>query len=275
MNQCKKISVVFSVYNERESLEALFSNISGLISNLSYYFELIFVDDGSTDGSDKMIRNYGTMNPSNSQVMLIRLSRNFGHEAAMIAGIDHALGDAIICMDADLQHPVELIPSMISSYESGSEIVTMIRNRNNGSTPRSSRFSRFFYCLFNWLSDHKLQENASDFFLVSKKVAEILKSDFRERKRFLRGVIQTIGFPSTTMNFIAPARSAGKTKYSFLKLTSLTAQAITSFSNAPLFLGIWFGFLFGLLSVILGIYSLIVFFFGETPPQDILPLFCF
>jgi len=267
MNQDKKISVIFSVFNERESLPLLFSRVIEEISHLPYAFELIFVDDGSTDGSEQVIRSFPADDSSNYRVRMIRFSRNYGHEAAMTAGIDHCRGDAVICMDADLQHPPELIREMIACFESGNDIVTMIRSRNNGLSSLSNRFSTLFYKIINLLSPVSLKENASDFFLISGKVAAILRSSFRERNRFLRGIVQTLGFPHTSIEYSAPARVAGKTKYPFLKLSAFTLQALVSFSKTPLFLGIWCGFIFGLFSVILALYTLWTYLSGTNPPS--------
>jgi glycosyltransferase involved in cell wall biosynthesis len=267
MAQPTSISIVLSVYNEKESLPKLMNRFSEMAGASSYNFELIFVDDGSNDGSDSVIVGYRDMKIPHCRVRLIRFSRNFGHEAAMIAGIDFATGEAVICMDADLQHPFELIPQMIARFEAGFGVVTMIRKSNRGNSLAGNFFSSFFYFLINKLSAYRLQKNGSDFFLISRQIADILKSNYRERNRFLRGIIQIIGFPATSVSYIAPERVAGKTKYSFLKLTSLTTRAITSFSNAPLHLGIWFGFFFSFFSIILGIYTLCVFFFGKTPPS--------
>jgi dolichol-phosphate mannosyltransferase len=267
MDPLKKISIVFSLFNEKEILETLFTRVIETASSIPYYFELIFVDDGSTDGSDEVIRTIQQKLQTNVEIILISLSRNFGHEAAMIAGIDHASGEAVICMDADLQHPPEAIPEMISCFESGYEVVTMIRTKNEGATRQSGFLSLLFYRLINKISPFRLQENASDFFLVSKKVASILRKDFRERNRFLRGIIQIVGFHSTSVRYTASSRQTGKSNYSFFKLSALTLTAITSFSNAPLFLGLWFGCIFSLASIILGIYTLWTYFFGVTPPS--------
>lgn len=268
MNNPGKISVVFSVYNESESLPALFSEVLRLEKDFNRSFEWIFVDDGSADDSAMIIRNFceNYSHPVN-QIRFIRFSRNFGHEAAMIAGIDNAHGDAVICMDADLQHPVSLIPEMVETFEKGYGIINMVRNRNEGTKGLQSWFSAAFYRFLNRISRQKIAENASDFFLVSKPVAKILRENFRERNRFLRGLIQTLGFRSTTIGFTAPARIAGQTKYSLIKLVSLTSHAVVSFSKAPLFLGIWFGFFFALISLVLGLYTIGVYLFGTVPPS--------
>jgi dolichol-phosphate mannosyltransferase len=185
----------------------------------------------------------------------------------MIAGIDHATGDAVICMDSDLQHPPDLIPVMFETYLQGYDIINMVRSKNEGTRGVHSLLSAGFYRFLNKISHQKFAENASDFFLISRPVANILRDNYRERNRFLRGLIQTIGFRGTTLEFTAPARLAGESKYSFFKLVALTAHAVTSFSKAPLFLGIWFGFFFAFISFALGLYTILVYLFGTTPPS--------
>jgi len=275
MEPQKKISLVLSLFNERDNVEKLFNRITEVISSLPYRFELIFTDDGSTDGTGGLIRKMSRENEGAPPVWLITLSRNFGHEAAMMAGIDHATGDAVICMDADLQHPPELIPEMLASFEQGNESVLMIRSKNRGSSTGAGWLSTLFYRLMNRLSEEHIRENASDFFLISGKMAAILRKDFRERHRFLRGIVQVMGFPSASIPYEAPPRNAGKSNYSFVKLSSLTLTAITSFSKAPLYFGIWFGFGFAGISLILGIYSLYTHFFGQTPPSGYTTLILF
>jgi polyisoprenyl-phosphate glycosyltransferase len=267
MKKLTSLSVIFSVFNEEESLPELMNRIISVIQPASYTCELIFVDDGSSDGSAGIIRNFREKEQPGCTCRLIRFSRNFGHEAAMIAGIDHATGDAIICMDADLQHPAEMIPQMIERFEEGNEIVRMVREANRGNSATGNLLSSLFYSVINHLSTHKLEKSSSDFFLISRKVATLLRNDFRERNRFLRGIIQIIGFKSASIPYSAPGRVSGRTKYSVTKLSRLTVQAIASFSNAPLYLGIWFGFIFSLFSIIVGIYSMCVYFFGKTPPS--------
>jgi polyisoprenyl-phosphate glycosyltransferase len=268
MNNPLKVTVVFSIYNESESLSALFAEINRLATTEPYQFEWLFVNDGSQDDSLDKIHNFCTdYTCAGSTAHYVGFSRNFGHEAAMIAGIDHASGDAIICMDADLQHPLSLIPRMIEKFFHGYQIINMVRTSNKGSFGIKRYLSAAFYRFMNRMLTHKMAENASDFFLVSKTVANIIRKDFRERNRFLRGIIQTIGFKTTTIEFVAPAREAGISKYSLFKLVSLTSHAITSFSKTPLFLGIWFGFIFAAISLILGVYTLVVYLFGTTPPS--------
>ncbi len=268
MNHPKKITLVFSVYNENESLDLLYQEILQLLKEANDEFELIFVDDGSTDSSYQTIHKFvNDIEAKGHSVKLIRFSRNFGHEAAMIAGIDHASGEAVICMDSDLQHPVNMIPSMVQKFKEGFDVITMTRNVNYGITPWYKFLSKSFYRIFNLLSMEKISYNSSDFFLVSDRVASILRTEYREKTRFLRSIIQILGFNHTSLEFEAGKRKAGKTKYSPVKLMILTTEALTSFSKAPLHLGIWFGFIFGFFSILLGIYTLWVFFFGDTPPS--------
>ena len=268
MNNPLKITVVFSVFNERESLPALFEEINRLTISESLQFEWLFVNDGSQDDSLVRIRNFcNNFNFPGSSAHFISFSRNYGHESAMISGIDHASGDAIICLDADMQHPLSLIPQMTDRFLRGYQIINMVRTQNKGSAGIKRYLSAAFYRIINRMMTHKMVENASDFFLISRNIGDIIRKDFRERNRFLRGIIQTIGFKTSTIEFVSPAREAGKSKYSLFKLAILTSHAVTSFSKTPLFLGIWFGFIFALISFILGLYTIVVYLFGTTPPS--------
>jgi len=257
MNENYKLSVVASVYNEEKNILEFYSRIDGEIKKLpNVEMELIFVDDGSSDGS------FGIMNEivkSDGRVKIIRFSRNFGHEAAMLAGVDNASGDAVICMDSDLQHPPECVPTILKTFEDGNEIVNMV-----GSDKPVT--SRLFYKFLNVITSVKLEENASDFFLISKKAAEILRSEYREQARFLRGFIQIIGFKKTALNYESRPRFGGKSKYNAKKLFSLSVNALASFSNVPLRVGIFAGCLTGLFSIAVAVYSIVVRYLRGAPP---------
>jgi dolichol-phosphate mannosyltransferase len=267
------ISIVVSVYNEQEMLRAFKTELERVLVENSMEAEIIFVNDGSRDGSLEILRSLQQESPA--LVKVISFSRNFGHEAAMIAGIDYAKGDAIVCLDADLQHPPTIIPAMVEKFNEGFHIVNMIRELREDNGWLKNKLSGRFYKLFNRLSDHKLEENASDFFLISGTVANVLRENFRERNRFLRGFIQIVGFKKTTLSFVAPKRMAGESKYPFLRLLAHSMNAITSFSKSPLYLGIYIGMLFAAFSIVLAIYSLCVFFFGDTPPTGYTTLILF
>lgn len=248
-------TIVVSVYNEEPVLRQFHRELSEALASLDYDAEVLYVNDGSIDGSAPLLDSIAA---ADSRVKAIHFSRNFGHEAAMIAGIDHAAGDVIICMDADLQNPPTLLTGMLKLYADGNDIVTMTREGRADGGLYKRITSRLFYNLINRLSDTHLQPNASDFFLLSRRVADVLRSDYRERTRFLRGIVQSVGFHTATLPYQAPQRAAGKSKYSFSRLLRFAFTSIASFSKAPLKIGIYSGLLFGLLSLILIIYSVVM-----------------
>lgn len=256
-------SIIVSVYNEESVLPLFHREISAVIDTLADTadFELLFVNDGSRDNSHQILKQ---LMKKDKRVRVIHLSRNFGHEAAMIAGLDHCRGEAAVCMDSDLQHPPALLPQMFSLYRQGKDVVTMIRtDRADGGTGKHLS-SRLFYRIINKMSDAKLQPGASDFFLLSQKVIDVLRTDYRERTRFLRGIVQNIGFKKDSICYEAPSRAAGQSKYSYRKLLKFSFSAIASFSKAPLKIGIYSGLVFVLLSIFLIIYSIVMWII-DTP----------
>ena len=190
-----QISIVISVFNEEEVLERSAAAFSHIMKSHDYNYELIFVNDGSKDNSLALLKQIAK---EYSHVKVINFSRNYGHEAAMLAGIDQSIGECVICMDADLQHPPEMIPHMIGKFRGGADILTMIRTKNPDSSFFKSVTSKLFYYLLNKVSGQNFDINASDFFLISKRVADVLKTQFREQSRFLRGFIQIVGCASVS-----------------------------------------------------------------------------
>ena len=246
-----KLSIVVSVFNEEQVLRTFYKEVVEVLTANSYSYELIFVNDGSTDNSQQLIDEIGTENPS---VKSILFSTNFGHEAAMIAGIDFASGDAVVCMDSDLQHPPLVLPEMVDCFlKNGVEIINMVRKSSY-----KTSFSTAFYKILNRISPYTFEANASDFFLISARVAQLLGENYRERVRFLRGFIQIMGFKKATILYIADERRAGKSKYSIIKLISLSVSAVATLSKMPLKIGIYLGLISGFLSVLLAIYSIIM-----------------
>lgn len=234
----KKVSVVVSIYNEEEVLNKFYSVCSEELNKLDRDYELIFVNDGSIDNSAEILNKIAV---NDKKVVAIDFSRNFGHEAAMIAGIDYAKGDCIICMDGDLQHPPKLIHDIVAKFDEGYEIVSMIRTeRKDGGLFRKIT-SNAFYSILNKLSGNSFIKNSSDFFAINDKVAGVLRRDYREKVRYLRGYVQSVGFRATTVEFSAAAREAGKSKYTFSKLLDFSTNTILSFSDLPLKAGIVFG----------------------------------
>lgn len=249
----KTLSVVVSCYNEELAIDRFYEETAGTLNKLSWDYELIFVNDGSQDKTaDKLI----SFAEADKKVKVISFSRNFGHEAAMIAGLDYSSGDGIVCMDADLQHPPQYLSEIIKKFEAGYDIINMVRVKNESAGWFKNLASSAFYHLINLLSDVKFEPNASDFFAVSKRAAKVLKDNYREKVRFLRGYVQNIGFPRTTIEYEAGVRVAGESKYSIKKLMVFSLNTIMCFSNLPLKLGIYAGAGAGLLGILMMIYTI-------------------
>ena len=274
MLERKKISVVVSVYNEEEALQAFYNTTEPILADCGWNYELIFVNDGSTDKSQKLLEEFAK---ENRRVKVISFSRNFGHEAAMIAGVDHATGDGVICMDADLQHPPKSIPEILACFENGYDVVSMIRkDRKDGGLIKKIT-SGLFYRMLNVLSPVKFEPNASDFFAFTAPVAKVLKTEYREKVRYLRGFVQSVGFAKTTLSYEAASRVAGESKYSISKLMRFSATVICSFSDFPLKLGIYSGGVVALFGVILMIYTIINKLVNDAPSgySTIIVALCF
>ncbi len=266
------LSVVVSVYNEEQALPLFYRTTSPILKSLTWDYELIFVNDGSADGSLTILRNLAEQD---DRVKVIGFSRNFGHEAAMIAGIDYAKGDAVVCMDADLQHPPECLPAIIQKLESGYGVINMVRTQNKSAGLIKNITSAAFYRVINTLSDVKFEPNASDFFAVSRQAADVLRRNYREKVRFLRGYVQNIGFHKTTIAYEAHDRVAGESKYSIRKLFAFSVNTILCFSSLPLKLGIYAGVFAALLGVVVMIYTLCTRQGAPSGYATIVVLICF
>ena len=249
----KKLSVVVSVYNEEQALPMFYETIKLILEILPWDYELLFVNDGSRDDSLSILKEYAARD---EKVKVVSFSRNFGHEAAMIAGIDYADGDGIVCMDADLQHPPECLPEIVRKFEEGCGVISMVRTKNKSAGLIKNITSAGFYWVINTLSDVKFEPNASDFFAVSKEAAEVLRKNYREKVRFLRGYVQSIGFQKATITYEAHDRIAGESKYSIRKLFQFSVNTIVCFSNLPLKLGIFAGIFAGFLGLVVLVYTL-------------------
>ena len=247
------MSVVVSVYNEEAALEEFYQTAEPIFAGLPWDYELVFVNDGSADRSAEILAGFAAKNP---RVAVIEFSRNFGHEAAMIAGIDYARGDGIVCMDADLQHPPELAEDIVARFEEGYEVISMVRTENHSAGLVKNITSAGFYWFINRISDVELLENASDFFAISKNAADVLRTHYREKVRFLRGYVQNIGFRKTTITYAARPRVAGQSKYSIRKLVRFSINTILCFSDLPLKLGVYSGLFVGFLGLLLMIYTI-------------------
>ncbi len=234
----KVLSVVVSVYNEEQALPMFYETTKPILENLDWDYELVFVNDGSKDRSAEILRDLAQ---NDQKVKVIYFSRNFGHESAMIAGIDYASGDAIVCMDADLQHPPQCLPAIIEKLEEGCGVISMVRTKNRSAGLIKNITSAGFYALINALSDVKFEPNASDFFAVSRQAGDVLRKNYREKVRFLRGYVQSIGFKQGIIEYEAQDRVAGHSKYSLRKLFAFSMNTIMCFSTLPLKLGMYAG----------------------------------
>ena len=243
-----------------------------VLDTLSWDHELIFVNDGSSDGSLEVLKALAS---EDQKVKLISFSRNFGHEAAMIAGLDYSTGDGVVCMDADLQHPPECLPRIIRAFEEGNEVISMVRTRNKSAGLIKNITSSGFYWLINCISDVHFEPNASDFFAISRSVAEVLKGNYREKVRFLRGYVQNVGFQKTTLEYEAGVRVAGESKYSLKKLFIFSVNTILCFSNMPLKLGIYAGILSGAAGMAVLVYTLFTRQGAPSGYATIVVLICF
>ena len=266
------LSVVVSVYNEEKALEDFYKETTGILKDIDWAYELIFVNDGSSDQSLVILER---LSASDRAVKVVSFSRNFGHEAAMIAGLDYSSGDGIICMDADLQHPPECIPVILNRLTQGYEVINMVRTRNKTAGFIKNITSSGFYWLINHISDVHFESNASDFFAISRHVAQVLKDSYREKVRFLRGYVQNVGFKKTTIEYEARARVAGESKYSIKKLFVFSINTILCFSNMPLKLGIYAGIFSALLGFAVMIYTLLTRRGAPSGYATIVVLLCF
>lgn len=266
----KIITIVVSVFNEQEGIIHFSNDLFKTLSQIhNYKFEVLWVNDGSTDKSHLIIqREIISQFHGNIINKYIRFSKNFGHESAMLAGIDNSSGEVLICIDSDMQHPPSLIRKMLEIYEEGYEIVLPKRISNPDQSLIKNFVNYIFYKIINSLSEQiKLEEGVSDFFLISKDVIELFKHEYRFSARWIRGVIQSIGFSVTKVEYRAESRKYGNSKYDYRKLMSLSLDAIFSFSFKPMHVAKYISLIFIFLSISLGVYSFFEYFSGHNPPS--------
>lgn len=249
----KLISYIFPIFNEDATIAALYREVSRAVEPLSerYDFELIFVNDGSTDNS---LRALLELQSNDNSVMVIDLARNFGHQMAVTAGLDYAGGHAVIIMDSDLQDPPAVSLEFITQWEAGFDVVYAKRRARRDSVFKRTT-AHLFYRLLSRLTEVKIPEDTGDFRLIDRKVVDELKK-YRERNRFLRGLVSIVGFRQTAVLFDRDPRHAGKTGYPLSKMLKLAADGITGFSTVPLRLIMYLGFVVSGVSFLGIIYAL-------------------
>ena len=250
----KLISIVIPCYNEAATVHEFYHRICALSASMEpIKFEFIFVNDGSTDETGTILNDLAE---KNSQVKVLHLAQNRGHQIALTAGIDYATGNMIVTIDADLQDPPELVREMLQKVESGYDIVHAQRNRRAGETWFKLASSRLFYRLMDWLSNTTIIEDCADFRAFTRPVQETLTA-FRTPHRFLRGTFSQLGFSQCVIQYERDARFAGQTKYSLIKMMNLSIDAILGFSSAPIRIIPWFSIFLWAVSLLYLIKSLI------------------
>jgi glycosyltransferase involved in cell wall biosynthesis len=253
------LSVVAPVFNEEGNLEELHRRLTAILDGEGLAYEIVLVDDGSTDASLARMEALAERDP---RVKIISFSRNFGHMQALCAGLDHARGKAVITLDADLQHPPELISTLVAKWREGAEIVGTIREETADGGFLKEVTSRFFYWLMRRIARINLPRSAADYRLLDRRVVDTL-TGMRERSRFLRGLIGWVGYRQTFIPYRADPRFSGRTKYSLSRMVAFAIDGITSFSALPLRLATYVGLFIALLGVVDAVYVLWVKLFTD------------
>ncbi len=239
------LTLIVPVMNEERSIEPFLKAINDKLSGLSADLEILFVDDGSTDDTRVAIHNAAK---DDKRLRYLRLSRNFGKEAALTAGLDHARGDAVIPMDVDLQDPPELIHDFLRLWQDGFDTVYALRRTRHEDGKRKRLSAGMFYRTFNRISATQIPPNAGDYRLMSRRVVDAIRQ-MPERNRFMKGMFAWPGYPSTGIEYDRPARHAGETKWNYWKLWNFAIDGLTSFSTWPLRIWSYIGVLIALLSL--------------------------
>ena len=247
MRELRLLSVVTPMYDEEGSARAFYDRVTASLDGLPY--ELVMVDDGSTDATAEILAGLAE---SDHRVRVVSLSRNFGHQPALTAGLDHATGDAVIMIDADLQDPPELIPQMVERWRAGSDVVYAVRESRAGESRFKLITARWFYRVFARLATVELTPDSGDFRLMDRRVLEVLQM-MPERNRFLRGMTVWVGYTQTAIPYRRDARHAGVTKYPLRKMLRFAFDAMASFSYFPLQVATVLGFLFSVLAFFVGV----------------------
>ena len=255
----KLVSIVIPAYNEEDNVIVIVERLENIFRNLPYRFEVILVDDGSKDKTLAVIKAMASAKPN---IFYIEFSRNFGHQPALKAGLDQAQGDCVISMDADLQHPPELIRQMLQKWEEGYEVVYTRRQEDKALSLKKRKTSALYYKLLNVLSDIEIEPGTADFRLLDKKVVEVFK-DFHENEPFIRGLIKWLGFKQYAIDYTPGARHSGSSKYNLTKMMRLAIHGVTSFSIKPLYTAVYLGFTFSVLSLLYIPYVLHAFYVGK------------
>ncbi|HRW62234.1 MAG TPA: glycosyltransferase family 2 protein [Bacteroidales bacterium] len=254
------LSIIIPTYNEEKNISYIYQKIKE--SAGAFQYEIIFIDDGSFDNTFNEIKHISDID---NQAKGISFSRNFGHQIALLAGLNESKGDIVVMMDADGQHPAELIPILIDKVKEGYDIVNTRRKTTEGIGFFKKVSSRFYYSFLNFLTDIKIEYSSSDFRAMTRKAVDAFLQ-LEETNRFTRGLISWMGFNQAIVEYNAPKRYAGETKYTLKKMLRFGIDGITSFSAKPLKISFYFGLITLLLGVIYGIYAIAIYTLGKAIP---------
>jgi len=232
------LSVVVPLFNEEDVLPAFHARLVAALAGIEGGWEVVYVDDGSTDATPQMLK---ALRAAGTDIAVVRFSRNFGKEAGMSAGLRLTRGSAVVIIDADLQDPPELIPQMVAAWRQGADMVNMRRRSREGETWFKKATARAFYRVFNWLSEVEIPSNVGDFRLLSRRAVDAL-NQLSERNRFMKGLFAWIGYAQVTIEYDRHPRAAGHSKWHFLNLWHFAVEGVTGFSIAPLKLATYVGF---------------------------------
>ncbi len=255
-----KIDLILPAHNEEANIRPIYEEIKTVMVDTGYDFNLIFIDDGSTDNTLQAVH---ALAQEDSRIKFIELSRNFGHQNAIKAGLDYSDAEIVIMMDCDLQHPPDLLPMMLKEYEKGNEIVRTCRMEADHESFLKRKTSSLFYKFISGVSQVQLEKGSADFRLISGKALEQLRK-FSEFDLFFRGLIIWMGFKQVSIEFLPNERKHGETKYSYAKMFSLGLKGLTSFSIKPLYFSAYFGIATSIISLCFLPYVLSAFFTGKT-----------
>jgi dolichol-phosphate mannosyltransferase len=253
MNPIVTYSIVVPVFNEEAVIAVTYERLKKVMDTTGESYELLFVNDGSSDQTAEIIDRICRQD---DHVKLINFSRNFGHQIAISAGMDNALGQAVVVIDADLQDPPEVIWQMIERWKKGYEVVYATRKERKGETLFKKWTAAAFYRLLKFITDIDIPVDTGDFRLIDRKVCNVMKN-LKEKNRFVRGLVSWVGFRQTAVEYVREERFAGESKYPLRKMIKLSLDAITTFSYKPLKLAVCLGFVFSSLSLVYLFFALL------------------
>ena len=256
----KLVSIVVPVYNEEDNIAHFTESVEKVMDALPYAYEILFIDDGSRDRSREILRELGARD---AHVQSIFLARNSGHQIALTCGTDHADGDAVITMDGDMQHPPELLPVLLAKWEEGCDIVQTVRLTTEGASLFKRMTSKYYYRFLNAMTDVEIVEGGSDFRLMDRRAVLALRR-YHEHARFIRGIVGAMGFRRTTVQFVAPERYAGQSKFSLHKMISFALDGILAYSVQPLRAAFYVGMCSAMLAILLFLHVLYETLSGMT-----------